>query len=226
AAVGTRLANAVAATQQSVDRYLQQPASDNLLKATDAQQRLATTIENARATLVTPQQRSRLDDLGGRLVTYQRSFQNLRALLETQQATHIRLNAKLSDAITTLNGTISIYLHSSIPDSAILTRFASAQQHLQLATAWSVRLISEGAESHGRRALNELDVSEFLLKSQHDRTDEHTRKAIELLLGETELCKSAITEYTANLAQIRQQRNTLLNEHGGQLQSQADAIAG
>jgi rsbT co-antagonist protein RsbR len=226
ATVGTHLANVVAATQQAVDRYLQQPLPDNLRTATDAQQRLAAAIQDARAALVSPQQHSRIDDLGTRLATYQRSFQTLNGLLETQRTTQTRLNANLSDAITTLNGTISIYLHSSSPDSVILARFASAQQHLQLATVWSVRLISEGTEAHGQRALNELDVSEFLLKSQRDRSNEHTRKAIELLLVETQLCKSAITEYTANLAQIRQQRNTLLNEQGGQLQSQADAIAG
>jgi hypothetical protein len=106
AAVGTRLANAVAATQQAVDRYLQQPAPENLRTATDAQQRLATTIQEARAALVSPQQRPRLDVLGARLVTYQSSFQALNGLLETQHTTQTRLNANLSDAITTLNGTI------------------------------------------------------------------------------------------------------------------------
>ena len=49
---------------------------------------------------------------------------------------------------------------------------------------------------------------------------------INYVLENTQRTRTTISQYTSNLAQIRQQRNTLLNIQGGQLKSQADAIAG
>ena len=53
-----------------------------------------------------------------------------------------------------------------------------------------------------------------------------SRTAINNVLENTQRTRTTISQYTSNLAQIRQQRNTLLNIQGGQLKSQADAIAG
>jgi rsbT co-antagonist protein RsbR len=222
---GTRLAAAVATTQQAVDRYFQQPTPDNLGTATEALEHLTAEIDNVRATLVSPQQRSRLDNLAGKLAPYQSSFQTLSALLEAQRSTRGRMNDSFFGATNNLNKALTAYLRVENADLSAITRFVRAQQHLQLAILWSVRLIGEQTDDLGQLAIDELTQANSTLTFQRDRTDGETREAIELVLKNAELSRIAIVEYTSYLAQIRQQRNTLLNEQGGQLQSEADAIA-
>jgi rsbT co-antagonist protein RsbR len=222
---GTRLAAAVATTQQAVDRYFQQPTPDNLGTATEALEHLTAEIGYVRATLVSPQQRSRLDNLAGKLALYRSSFQTLSALLEAQRITRGRMNDSFFDATNNLNKALTAYLHVENADLSAITRFVRAQQHLQLAILWSVRLIGEQTDDLGQHAIEELTQANSTLTFQRDRTDGETREAIELVLKNAELSRIAIAEYTSYLAQIRQQRNTLLNEQGGQLQSEADAIA-
>jgi rsbT co-antagonist protein RsbR len=226
AATGTHLAAQVAATQQLIDRYLQQPARDNLQAANASLQTLATEVEDARTRIVDPEQRQRRDNLSGELLAYQDSFQRLSALLEAQQSTQTNLTINLSLATTTLNKAISDYLRSDKPDPFVLSAFVRAQQQLQLANLVSARLITEQVEKISENALDELNQADFNLQFQHDLSNTTIQTAISYVLENTQRSRTTISQYTSNLAQIRQQRGTLLNIQGGQLKSQAAAIAG
>jgi rsbT co-antagonist protein RsbR len=225
ATTGTHLAAQVAATQQLIDRYLQQPVPDNLKAAKESLQTLTTEVEAARPRLVEPEQRQRRDNLSGELLAYQDSFQRLGALLETQHATQTNLSINLSLATATLNKAISDYLRTNKPDPFVLSAFVRAQQQLQLANLVSARLITEQVEKISENALDELNQADFDLQFQHDRLNPTIQTAISYVLENTQHTRTTISLYTSNLAQLRQQRDTLLNIQGGQLKSQADAIA-
>jgi anti-anti-sigma regulatory factor/HAMP domain-containing protein len=226
AATGAHLTAQVAATQQLIDRYLQQPVPANLQAASASLRQLTDDVEDARARLADPEQRQRRDNLSGELLAYQDTFKRLSTLLETQQTIQTNLNIDLSLAASGLNNAISIYLRGEQPDSFVLSTFVRTQQQLQLANLYSARLITEQAEKIGENALDELSQADFSLKSQQALPDPEIQSAIARVLENTQLTRETISEYTTNLAQIRQQRNTLLNVQGGQLKSQADAIAG
>jgi rsbT co-antagonist protein RsbR len=225
AASGTHLAAQVAATQQLIDRYLQQPVPDNLKAANASLQLLSTEVADARARLIGPEQRQRRDNLSGELLAYQSSFQRLSTLLEAQQATQTNLSINLSIATTTLNKAIADYLRSDKPDPFVLSAFVRAQQQLQLANLVSARLITEQVEKISENALDELNQADFNLQFPNGLVEPTIQTAISYVLESTQRSRTTISQYTSNLAQIRQQRHTLLNIQGGQLKSQADAIA-
>ena len=224
AAVGIHLTAQVAATQQLIDRYLQQPVPDNLHAADASLALLATAVDDARTRLVDPEQRQRRDNLSGELLAYQDSFRRLSTLLATQRATQTNLNTTLSLTTTGLNIAISDYLSSATPDQQVLSAFVRAQQQLQLANAGSARLIAEQIEKISVSALDGLSQAENNLKLPVSNTAIQT--TINNVLENTQRSRTIITQYTSNLARIRQQRNTLLNVQGGQLKSLTDAIAG
>src|SRR4051812_41954734 len=60
AAAGARLTSQVANTQQRIDRYLQQPTSDNLRNTTIALQSLSAEVGSARVIAISTQQHERL----------------------------------------------------------------------------------------------------------------------------------------------------------------------
>jgi rsbT co-antagonist protein RsbR len=226
AATGAGLAAQVAATQHAIDLYLQQPLPNNLESATTSLQRLSVDVEGARTKLVSPQQQQRLSNLDGELVAYQSNFQALGALLEAQLTTRSTLNTNLVDASDSLNDAVTVYLTTVKPDSTELAVFVRAQRHLQLTVLWSARLVTEQTENHGQLALDELNQVDFNLKLERNLPDNNTRNAVTHMFEKTQHARTAISQYMGNLAQVRQQRDTLLNIEGGQLKDQADAIAG
>ena len=226
AATGTHLAAQVAATQQLIDRYLQQPVPDNLHAANASLPILATEVENARTRPIDLEQRQRRDNLSGELLAYQDSFQRLKTLLEAQRATQTDLNTSLSLATTGLNIAIADYFRSDNPDPLVLSAFLRAQQQLHLANLASVRLIIEQVEKISESAIDGLNQADINLKFQNGLSNTAIQTNINNILENTQRTRTIISQYTSNLALIRQQRNTLLNIQGGQLQSQADAIAG
>ncbi len=225
AAAGTHLTAQVATTQQLIDRYLQQPVPNNLHAANASLPLLATEIENARTRLIDPEQRQRRDNLSGELVAYQDSFQRLIMLLETQRATQTNLSTNLSLATTGLNIAISDYLRAGNPDPLVLSAFVRAQQQLQLANQGSTRLISEQVEQISESAIDGLNQTTVSLQFQHGQLNTAIQNNINNVLENTQRTRAIISQYATNLAQIRQQRDTLLNIQGGQLKSQADTIA-
>ncbi|MEP7190311.1 MAG: hypothetical protein ABI901_14060, partial [Roseiflexaceae bacterium] len=126
AATGTHLTAQVAATQQLIDRYLQQTVPDNLQAANASLQTLTTAVEEARTKLADPEQRQRRDNLSGELVAYHDSFQRLSTLLENQHTAQTDLNINLSLATSALNKAISEYLREDTPDSFVLSAFVRA----------------------------------------------------------------------------------------------------
>jgi anti-anti-sigma regulatory factor/methyl-accepting chemotaxis protein len=225
AATGTHLAAQVAATQQLIDRYLQQSVPDNLQAANTSLQTLATAVDDARPGLIDPEQRQRRDNLSGELLAYQDSFQRLSILLENQRIAQTNLNIDLSLATSALNNAISAYLRSDTPDPFVLSAFVRAQQQLQVANLLSARLITEQTEKLSENAVDELNQADFNLKFKNGLSDPTIQTAIDYVLENTQRTRTTITQYATNLAQIRQQRDTLLNVQGGQLKSHADAIA-
>jgi rsbT co-antagonist protein RsbR len=224
-AAGTHLTAQVAATQQLIDRYLQQTVPDNLLAANESLQTLTTAVEDARPRLSDPEQRQRRDNLAGELVAYQDSFQRLSTLLESQHSAQTNLNINLSLATSALNNAIAEYLRDDKPDPFVLSAFVRAQQQLQVANLVSARLITEQTEGISENALDELNQTDFNLKFKDNLPNARIRTAIDAVLESTQRTRSTISQYATNLARIRQQRNTLLNVQGGQLKSLTNAIA-
>jgi rsbT co-antagonist protein RsbR len=225
ASAGARLTSQVANTQQKIDRYLQQPAADNLRNATIALQSLTAEVGSARVIASSAQQDQQLDDLASRVGTYQRDFQTLSALLDQQQATRSKLDTHLSDATNTMSDAMTLYLTTSKPVSTVLAALVRAQRHLELTILWSSRLDTEQTETLSQLALADLSQVDSNLSLERNLADTNTKDTIGRALVSTQLIRDTIAEYTANLAQSRQQRDKLLNEQGGQLKLQTDAIA-
>ncbi|MEO7911829.1 MAG: STAS domain-containing protein [Roseiflexaceae bacterium] len=225
AATGTHLASQVAATQQLIDRYLQQTVPGNLQAANASLQSFTAAVQDARPKLIDPEQRQRRDNLSGELLAYQASFERLSMLLENQHTAQTDLNINLSLATSALNHAISEYLRDDMPDRFVLSAFVRAQQQLQVANLLSARLLTEQAEQLSENAVDELNQADFNLKFKDHLLDATIQTAIDSVLENTQRTRTTITQYATNLAQIRQQRDTLLNIEGGQLKSQTDAIA-
>src|SRR4029079_11147301 len=90
---------------------------------------------------------------------------------------------------------------------------------------WSTFLVNEQAEPFGQNALDELSVMDFNLKLHRNVLNDATRSAVDDTLKNTSLAANAVSQYMANLSQIRGLRKTLLNDQGGHLKHQSDAIA-
>jgi signal transduction histidine kinase/CheY-like chemotaxis protein len=223
--LGVQLDGQVATTQQAIDRYLQQPQPDNLRTANESLQRLADKIAAARAVLASPQQRQRLDDLAKQMTLYQKSFQTLSALIDSQATLAGDLNQHLFDASMTLNTAITKYLNSGTPDQSTLSSFVRAQASLQLAGLWSGRLINEQIERLGQNALDELAVADTNLKLRRDILDSTTKTALDNSLDDTTLVRIMVSQYMTTLPQVRELRNTLLNDQGAALKDQAGEIS-
>jgi rsbT co-antagonist protein RsbR len=176
--------------------------------------------------LIDPEQLQRRENLSGELLAYQDSFQRLSTLLENQHTAQTNLNLNLSLATSALNNAISQYLLYDKPDFFVLSAFVRAQQQLELANLLSARLIAEQTEKLGGDALEELNQADFNLKFKNSLPNARIQATIDNVLENTQRTRATISQYAANLAQIRQQRNTLLNVQGGQLKSLTDAIAG
>ncbi len=134
------------------------------------------------------------------------------------------VNSSQSDTVAALNSAILAHINSDNPDVDSMARFTSAQQHLQQTILKSARLVSEGIADQGEQAIRELSEAELLMGFEHDRADVQTRQVLKSVLEKAQISKTALVEYIASLEPIHQQRNTLVNEQGGQLQSQADLI--
>lgn len=225
AAAGARLTSQVANTQQKIDRYLQQPTSDNLRNTTMVLQSLTAEIGSARVIAISKQQHEQLDAIANRVTIYQRDFRALSTLLDQQQASQSMLNTDLSDAASILNDATTVYLATSKPDSTVLAVLGRAQRHLTLTMLASSRLVSAQTEELSQLALDELGQVDFNLKIERNLPDTNTRNTIERTLASTQRIRDAITHYAANVAQAHQQRDKLLNEQGGQLKLETDAIA-
>jgi anti-anti-sigma regulatory factor/nitrogen fixation/metabolism regulation signal transduction histidine kinase len=224
-ATGSHLASAVAVTQHAVDRYLQQPQPGNLQTATESLQRLTNEVANARAVLVSPQQRQHLDQLVDQVAQYQNSLQALSTLLDSQVSIRGDLNSSIFDAGANMNKAFTQYLTDGKQQQLTLVGFARTQGHLQLAALWSAHLVSEQVEASGQDALDELNLADFTLKVSRNQIDGPMKSLIDDMLTNIARASTAITQYTNNLAQVRQQRDTLLNDQGGRLKAQVDTIA-
>jgi hypothetical protein len=130
AATGTRLAAQVAATQQAIDRYLQQPQPRNLRTATESLQHLAAEVSDARTVLVSLQQRQKLDELADQVTQYQNSFQVLSTLLDSQATIRNDLSRSLFDANASLSKAFTQYLANGEPQQLTLVAFARVREHL------------------------------------------------------------------------------------------------
>jgi anti-anti-sigma regulatory factor/methyl-accepting chemotaxis protein len=225
AATGAHLASQVATTQQLIDRYLQQTAPDNLRAANEALRSLSTAIEEARTKLADPEQRQRRDNLSGELLAYQDSFQRLSKLLDDQHIAQTSLNANLSLATSALNSAISEYLREDKPDPFVLSAFVRTQQQLQIANLLGTRLITEQTEEISENAIDQLNQVDFNLKLKDSLSNARVKTAIDNVLENTQFSRTTISQYAINLAQVQQQRNTLLTVQGGQLKSLSDAIS-
>jgi signal transduction histidine kinase/DNA-binding response OmpR family regulator len=223
--LGVQLDGQVATTQQAIDRYLQQPQPNNLRTANESLRRLADKIAAAQAVLASPQQRQRLDDLAKQMMLYQKSFQTLSALIESQATLAGDLNQHLFDASMTLNTAITKYLNSGTPDQSTLSSFVRAQASLQLAGLWSGRLINEQLERLGQNALDELGVADTNLKLRRDVLESATKTALDNSLDDASLVRIMVSQYMTTLPQVRELRNTLLNDQGTALKDQAGEIS-
>jgi anti-anti-sigma factor len=120
---------------------------------------------------------------------------------------------------------MTVYLTTSKPDSTVLAVLVRAQRHLELTILSSSRLVTEQTETLSQLALDDLAQVDFNLNLARNLPDINTKNTIGRALASTQRIRDTITQYAVNLAQAHQQRDKLLNEQGGQLKLQTDAIA-
>ena len=115
---GETLVEQVALTQQAVDRYLQQPQSQQRAEAKTALRNLSLAVANAHDQLPGTTQEQRLDELAAQIGTYTGAFQTMVSLLENEQAIRTELHYQLFTTSTNLNALVVTYLRSDTPDPA------------------------------------------------------------------------------------------------------------
>ncbi|HET9222455.1 MAG TPA: STAS domain-containing protein, partial [Roseiflexaceae bacterium] len=73
--------------------------------------------------------------------------------------------------------------------------------------------------------LDELNLADFTLQLSRKQIDGPMQEVVDDTLMNTTRAATAISQYTDNLAQVRQQRDILVNSQGGRLKAQVDTIA-
>jgi anti-anti-sigma regulatory factor/HAMP domain-containing protein len=149
----------------------------------------------------------------------------LSALLDSQTTLRRDLSSSLFDASANMNKAFTQYLADGKEEQLTLVTFARTQQHLQLAALWSGRLVGEQVEASGQDALDELNLADFTLKLSRKQIEASMQSVVDDTLTNTTRAATAISQYTDNLPQVREQRNILINDQGGRLKAQVDTIA-
>jgi rsbT co-antagonist protein RsbR len=221
---GETLVDQVALTQQAVDRYLQQPQSQQHAEAETALRNLSLAVANAHDQLPGTTQEQRLDELAAQIGTYTGAFQTMVSLLENEQAIRTELHYQLFTTSTNLNALVVTYLRSDTPDPTVVDTLVTTQTNLQRITLGLNELPDADLEQQERQVLRGLEQTDRLLRSP-TITGSSMAELAAATQADIAIISQEITAMVDTMQAVQQQRNNLLHERGTQLQQQADSIA-
>lgn len=216
--VGVRLADRVASAQLAVDRYLQQPQMDHLLKAQIALRDLTIEIQDSAPRLSDPLQQQRLANLAVETQQYQASFEALSDLIHAQGPILSSLELALGRSKQVLSDiTVDTLRNNASP--ATTRTLQESMARLDSVSMRIVRLAAVQAPDPRtgpsaeldqiRAALDELSLGAADLNS--------ATQGLILASGYTE-------QLQQNLRQLHQERASLQNERGSLLQDETQQI--
>lgn len=223
--IGAQLAARVSSTQQSIDRYLQQPRPDNLQSARESLQGLHEAVARAHTGLTGSAQLQRIDALARQAVAYEAAFQNLSTLMQEQASIRRSLSTQLFASSTSVNTTIANAVVAGDAGPAVLEELTQAQRSLLLANLWTGALTPEDVDDQEESILRELDRARDILEANAAGPDNATGIITEKTLNDVQRASDSTTTLMQNLQEARQVRSVLLDELGEALKVQADAIA-
>jgi anti-anti-sigma factor len=221
---GMHMTSDVAALQQSVNRYLQQPQSEHLHNVQAALRHLTTDIDQVAATLQGSTRQTSVQDLKRQLQVYHSTFESLSRLLREQEPLHGDLNRHLSRAAMLLRNMIAQAPRGDA-STTVVSQLAEAQASLQQASLWIVRLSNEPSTDFGMNAIEELNKANLLLKKNAGESSSVSSIRTDSALNEIALASRLVSQLIQSIEQVQQQRDTELARQGNQLKAEADAIA-
>jgi rsbT co-antagonist protein RsbR len=221
---GIRMTLNVAAVQQAVSSYLQQPQPIQLEAVYDALRQLTGTIDQAQPTLSTPQQQSLLNELKHETQIYHNTFEEVNRLLKEQEPLRRGVNSHLGRAISILNNSIAIAQRDQ-RNSPLVGQLITAQTSLQQANFWIIQLNNDPAQNLGMNAIAELNKARLILRRNLGAPGSATYVNLDSTLTEIILTTDLTNQLMRSMRQVQQQRNQQLAEQGKALTQKADAIA-
>lgn len=218
-----RLAARVSDTQQTVDRYLQQPLVVERETVTASLAGLTSEVEELRQKLTNPAQRERLDHLGTTLATYWSTLDEMGVLLEEQRVLRTGLTQFVFVSNITLAGTVDTYLRNRSISPVAIDELNTAQSHLLLAFIWINRLSQNDIDLPSRNALRELDEVRDVLELHLTRED--SGEDVQVVFRSVTQAISTTQKLSDNLALIQSTHEQALTPQANLLKEEADALA-
>lgn len=223
ASTGTRLVAQVAAAQQAVDRYLQQPQTDSLLAAQVALRDLRNDLRAAEGVITSQDRRQLLADLTARQQQYQHTFEDLSGLISARDPILDSLDASLTRADEALDALILAAIRDE-GGGLSSDSLNEARRHLRSSNLLLIRMVSEQDGGPGAAALNELALAQRTLEPLAAAGSVPADNRLDTVLRAIGLATSYTDQLILNLAESSTRRNTLINEQGVGLQAQAALI--
>lgn len=219
--IGVRLAGDVAAAQQSVNRYLQQPQEALRQQAHKDLDALQAEMQQQRPRLTSASQQARAADLSAKVDRYSETFHALDLLLHTQVTHRFDTSRFITQASALTNRFIYSELNNHSTDK--LNTLITTQSNLQAASSTASRMMAEQDPNLADLARASLKLAQarlqgLLLNSANDITLHDAFDA-------TTQAISATNQLADNLVVLQKTRTTQLNERSKALQQSANAIA-
>jgi anti-anti-sigma factor len=219
--VGVTLSSKVATVQQAIDRYLQQPTSENRINADNQLRQLRTLIEETRPQLSDPQQ---LDDLAIQLGEYNKSFQVLLVMSDLQKGYWVGTDRGLSRANSALAEVLKRDSAAGQLEVADLALLSQCQAHLYTAGSNLLHLVSEQQMLWGRTIKEQLRLCTEQL-GRFQNPDDATKAQIEGAVKAMAEANVSLESYLKGIADVQARREVLLNQQGTRLKSLSDDIS-
>lgn len=221
--IGTHMTRDVAATQEAVNRYLQQPQPDHLEAVHDTLSHLTSDLDDIRATQTNPEQQAQLSELKHQIQIYHTTFESINRLLKDQEPLHVQLNTHLSRASSLLNNTIGQVQHSNA-FGAPTTQLGAAQTSLQQAHLWLARLANEPSMTLATNAIAELDNVDQILRQNIGQPGSPANVRADSTLAEIALATGLAERLVQSLEQVQQKRDQTLALQGERLNRQTSTL--
>jgi anti-anti-sigma factor len=219
--IGVRLAGDVAAAQQSVNRYLQQPQEALRQQAHKNLDALQAEMAQQRPRLTGASQQARAADLAAQVDRYSETFHALDLLLYTQVADRFDTSRYITQASALTNH----YIYGELNDHSTdkLNTLITTQTNLQSAAITASRMMAEQDPNLADLARARLRLAKARLEGLALNSPGNT--TLRDAVTATTQAISATNQLADNLALLKKARTTELNDRSNALQQSANAIA-
>lgn len=219
--VAFKSAGQVTLSQNTVDRYLQQPSPETLQEAQTMLNNLTTTMEDIESTTAAQQQQ--IEALFQLSVEYQDSFEEMHQLLDNQEPLRNSVQVQLTTASINVNNALLAAAQDETLDLAMLHDGAAIQERLRAVAELLSRMNPQNSAQIGPQAYNELAQAQRLLLRYED-TSGDVAEAFATVNRALSLVQFGIDQTVKNFQEIEDQYTELVDQYGEHMQQSVSAI--